>query len=187
MEKPEQITQIVRVIRGMHGFLIASHFFKLLADSEENELITRLLSVAAVFFHIGTILYQQYYVLLYPPSQREDKYVFFAKSWMMLELFVFYSLIVNAAVFLAYIQFRGALGYKKCEENANRYKFDALDYYGIDIEWCSFQTVPMGLCLTGYLITSQIGRHVTTQDTYLLGVTFIARFVQFVIMSPFRD
>ena len=83
---------------------------------------------------------------------------------MMMELFIFYSLVINASVFLAYIQFRGAMGKKNMDENKNRYKFDALDYYEIDIEWSSFQMVPMGLCITGYLITSKVGRNVTIQD-----------------------
>lgn len=77
---------------------------------------------------------------------------------MLMELFIFYSLFFNAAIFLAYIQCRGMCGKKDTHHNRHRYKFDALDYYEIDIEWCSFQFVPIGLCITGVLITSKIGR-----------------------------
>ena len=104
-----------------------------------------------------------------------------------MELFIFYSLQVNAGMFLAYIQMRGIFGYKKNHENRNRFKFDALDYYEIDIEWSSFQFVPIGLCVTGILITSKIGRHVDQMDMYILGIIIFERFVQFLFMSPFRD
>ena len=68
IEKPEAITDILLVIRGMHGFLIASHFFRLWMDSDENDLIVKLMRVLEIFVYIGTILYQQFYVLKYPPS-----------------------------------------------------------------------------------------------------------------------
>ena len=137
-EKVDKVEMIVMVIRAMHGFLIASHLLRVTMDSDENNLIIRLFRVLEIFFYIGTILYQQFYILLYPSTKCEDKYVFFVKSWMLLELFIFYSLVVNASAFLAYIQCRGAFGNKNWDENKNRFKFDALDYYEIDIEWCSF-------------------------------------------------
>lgn len=82
---------------------------------------------------------------------------------------------------------RGICGYKKNYENRNRYKFDALDYYEIDIEWCSFQFVPIGLCITGILITSKISRNVEQMDIYILSLIIFERLVQFILMQPFRD
>jgi len=104
-----------------------------------------------------------------------------------MELFIFYSLQVNAAIFLAYIQIRGIMGYKKLHENRNRFKFDALDYYEIDIEWSSFQFVPISLCVTGIFITAKIGRNMEIMDYYILGIIIFERLIQFLLMSPFRN
>lgn len=158
-ESPENVEFIINCIRAMHAILISSHCFGQYIESMDNDLIVKLLRVVEIFAYIGTILYQQYFVLKYPPKQCEDLFVFLSKSWMMMELFIFYSLQINAGMFLAYIQMRGTLGYKKNHENRNRFKFDALDYYEIDIEWCSFQFVPIGLSITGMLVTAKIGRN----------------------------
>lgn len=160
VETAEEINILLQFIRGMHAFLICSHCLRLVMDSEENDLIVKLFRVLEIFIFLGTILYQQFYVLLYPPQKCEDIFVFLTKGWMMMELFVFYSMAINAAVFLGYIQLRGIFGYKDLEANRNRYKYDALDYYEIDIEWSSFVTVPIGLCVTGFLITTKIARNV---------------------------
>ena len=137
-ESPEQVEKLVQWIRIMHGILIGSSILNKVIENEYNDLIVKLFRVVEIFTYIGTILYQQYFVLRYPPTQCEDLYVFLSKSWMMMELFMFYSLQINAAIFLAYIQFRGIFGKKLPQENRNRFKFDALDYYENDIEWSSF-------------------------------------------------
>lgn len=170
----------------MHATLIATHIIRQQIESDENDIPRQLLRVLEIFTYLGTILYQQFFILYYPPVPCEDFYVFLSKSWMMMELFVFYSLFVNAVVFIAYISCRGMCGRKKIHENRNRFKFDALDYYETDIEWCSFQSVPVGLCITGLLITSKIGRNIEEKDKYILGLIIFERFVQFLLMSPFR-
>lgn len=77
-------------------------------------------------------------MLKYPPHVSGDLNVFRIKTWMMIELYIFYSLSLTATFFLAFIQIRGFVGKKRVDENRNRYKFDAIDYYEIDIEWLSF-------------------------------------------------
>jgi len=57
---------------------------------------------------------------------------------MLIELYVFYAHIIGFIIFLNYIQVRGMFGYKDDYHNANRYKFDALDYYEIDVQWFQF-------------------------------------------------
>lgn len=104
-----------------------------------------------------------------------------------MELFIFYCLFLNASMFLAYIQFRGMMGKKKNHANRNRFKFDALDYYETDIEWSSFQFVPIGLCITGILVTAKIGRDLDENDYHILGLIIFERVIQFFLMSPFRD
>ena len=68
-------------------------------------------------------------------------------------------------------------GKKNIKHNRHRFKFDALDYYEIDIEWCSFQFVPIGLCITGILITSKIGRDMEKMDLYVLALVIFERLV----------
>lgn len=134
----EELATIILWVRLMHGYLIVSQIFRLMCDNEENDLLVKLVRVFDIFCYLGTTLYMQYFVLLYTPDKCENRYVFFAKSWLMLELFVFYSLIFNSVLFLSWIQLRGTMGKKNKKDNSNRYKFDALDYYVVDIEWCSF-------------------------------------------------
>lgn len=109
------------------------------------------------------------------------------KMWMTMELFVFYSQLINTALFLMYIHLRGAFGFKNIQENANRYKFDALDYYDMDIEWVSFQFVPIGLSLSGMLVTAAIGRSVTSIDYTFMGVLLAGRVIQLFLMGQFRN
>lgn len=60
---------------------------------------------------------------------------------------MFYGRVFNTVFFLLYISFRGILGYKDDEANDERFKYDALDYYELDISWLGYQTVPiMAMC-----------------------------------------
>ena len=186
-ESPENVASLIQWIRLMHAILIGSSILRKCIENVDNLLVVELFKVVEVFFYIGTILYQQYFVLKYPPLQCEDLYVFLSKSWMMMELFIFYSLQINAAIFLAYIHCRGIFGKKLQAENRNRFKFDALDYYDNDIEWSSFQFVPIGLCVTGLLITLKIARESDKMDQYILGIIIFERLIQFILMSPFRN
>ena len=72
------------------------------------------------------------------------------KFLMVIEIVLFYSLILNVFLYLAYISIRGELGYTDMELNKHRYKFDVIDYYQDDIEWLSFQVVPISYCIVIY-------------------------------------
>ena len=71
----------------------------------------------------------------------------------MTEILTFYAQIVTMVIFLLYIMCRGAAGNKNYEDNKERYKFDALEYYKIDVQWLSFQTIPGMLLLLCFLNT----------------------------------
>ncbi len=75
---------------------------------------------------------------------------------MLIETVIFYGLTINAAIFLAFIQIRGILGYKSRYLNKNRFKYDALDYYENDIEWLSFSLVPIFLHSTVFYWTYKL-------------------------------
>ena len=56
---------------------------------------------------------------------------------------MFYGRVFNTVLFLFYIGLRGVFGYKDDEANGERFKYDALDYYELDISWLGYQTVPV--------------------------------------------
>ena len=67
-ESPENVGLIINCIRAMHAILITSHCIGQYIESMDNDLIVKLLRVVEIFTYIGTILYQQYFVLKYPPN-----------------------------------------------------------------------------------------------------------------------
>ena len=95
----------------------------------------------------------------------------------MMELFIFYSYICNAILFLFYIQMRGLLGYMDEYANVNRYVFDALDYYEIDLEWTSFQFVPIGLCMSASAYLAHSDRNRQKFDHLIMLLIVLGRVV----------
>ena len=71
--------------------------------------------------------------------QREgDEQAFVCYEWLLMEISAFYLYMLAAIVFLTYIQIRGSLGKTDRKLNNDRWKFDALDYYDLDIDWFAF-------------------------------------------------
>lgn len=82
--------------------------------------------------------------------------------------------------FLLYIQLRGQFGYKKYLANKDRYKFDALQYYKDDVQWLSFQTVPLMLKLSSYFDRTHISAKNPLRGEFmwiLIGANVIALFI----------
>ena len=174
--------KILYFIRAAHVLIITSHCTRLYISSEENDLIVKLLRVLEISSYFAIILYQQYFVIRFPLHHKGDRQVFRIKTYMMIELYIFYSLAVAASLFMFFIQIRGFLGKKNLDANKNRYKFDVLDYYEIDIEWLTFQTVPIGLCITGLLISKSIVRKSSHANNYILALIFTERVIQLFLM-----
>lgn len=57
MEQPEYLWNILNVIRGMHGFLIASHLFKLCFNDETSDLFIKFFEMLEVLAYVGVTLY----------------------------------------------------------------------------------------------------------------------------------
>ena len=53
----------------------------------------------------------------------------------------FYLYLFTAVLFLLVVQCKGMLGFTSQEIKKHRYKYDALEYYQSDIEWCTFNFV----------------------------------------------
>ena len=136
---PDSIPKVERIlfmVRLMRGFIIGSKLLCYLIDTVENRLIIKILRCIEIFYYMGVILFQQYYVIRHPPhSDPKGWFVYRAKLWMLMEVLLFYTLIVATMIFLIYIQLRGLLGYKNYDMNKNRFKYDAIDYYEFDISW----------------------------------------------------
>ena len=106
--------------------------------------VGRLLSCLEIFLYQGIVLFEQYKLLKYDPTNANEhersSYI-----WILLEITTFYLYISSAIIFLLFIQCRGMLGYTHKKHNDQRYKQDALDYYIFDIDWFAFIFVMMQL------------------------------------------
>jgi hypothetical protein len=61
-----------------------------------------------------------------------------ALFWLTIETCTLYLYVVSAAVYLAYISIRGLLGLTTQESKRERYKYDAIEYYKLDMDWFAF-------------------------------------------------
>lgn len=103
-------------------------------------------------------------------------------------MLTFYGRIFNSTLFLFYISLRGAFGYKDDEANEERFKFDTLDYYELDINWTSYQTVPIMLMVNFlWRVDVQDDLSIPKAGKYMLVILIVQRLLQFILMSPFRD
>lgn len=57
-EEPEQVSEIINMIRTMHVILVSSHIISHYLESEENDIIVKLLRTVEIFTYLGSILYQ---------------------------------------------------------------------------------------------------------------------------------
>lgn len=78
-----------------------------------------------------------------PLDSEDPKFVLYGKYFLTIEILTFYGQVFNIVIYLLYIQLRGQFGFKNYKANKDRYKFDALTYYQDDVQWQSFQFVPL--------------------------------------------
>lgn len=134
---------LLNCFRGLHAFLTAMHVLRVMTDNEENEMIHQIAKSMETYTYIGSILYLQFYLNHNPPMSHEHLWIQECKRWLFTEICIFFCMLFNSAIFLFYIQIRGTFGFKNDEANMERFKYDALDYYEKDIDWLSFQLVPL--------------------------------------------
>lgn len=86
-----------------------------------------------------------------------------------------------------FIQCRGIAGGKNLLANKQRYKYDAIEYYEIDIDWLSFQFVPFiayfYFFIEGVFVMG-MGFNVNVQIILAL---MTQRSLQFILMCKIRD
>lgn len=134
---------VIDNVRGIHALLIAMHALRVLTESEENELLHQIMKSLETFIYLGLIVFVQFFLNHNHIHKDEHIWIKESKRWLLLEIVTFYCMQINTIIFLLYIQVRGIFGFKDNEANEDRFKHDALDYYEQDIEWLSFQLVPI--------------------------------------------
>lgn len=131
----------------MRAYVIFSRIVSTIIDQPEHKAFIKILRAVEVFYYMAVILYEQYFVIRFHPKETDELFVYRAKMFMIIEVTVFYSLIISTILFLLFIQCRGVLGFKNYEMNRHRFIYDALDYYESDIIWVQFQIAPIILNL----------------------------------------
>lgn len=125
------------MVRGMHFYLIVSVYVRSFFKTSESKMFLIILQKCEYFVYYATFLYLQFKMTEYDFEllQKDHKKITY---FMMLEILTFYTQIFTMVIFLLYIMCRGAIGKKDYKANEQRYKFDAIEYYKIDIMWLSF-------------------------------------------------
>jgi hypothetical protein len=91
-----------------------------------------------VFVFLGSVLYLQFNVSnsvledWHTPGRSQALY------WIMIEVLALYVTILSTILFLFKKQTMGLLGLTIQNSKTERYKFDAIDYYKMDIDWFGF-------------------------------------------------
>jgi hypothetical protein len=139
-----------------------------------------------VFVFMGSVLYLQFNISnsiledWHTPGRSQALY------WIMIEVLMLYLTIGSCIVFLFKTQIRGLLGYTIQNSKTERFKFDAIEYYKMDIDWFGFififfsiDVFILALKATGKCnssITEEVAPEVIT-ETYLLYVIVASRFL----------
>lgn len=103
-----------------------------------------MLTCVLIFTYQGTILYEQYRMsnlevgLFHGLSEKEGLTAYIIIKWIYVEIMGFYFYLVSASLYLFWITMRGSCGKSKAVHKADRYKYDALEYYETDIDWFAF-------------------------------------------------
>lgn len=74
------------------------------------------------------------------------------------------------------------------EEAADRYMYDVLDYYDLDINWTSYSTVPaLMMAIFWWRLSGRVGAQASAGASNLLQTLIAQRVLQFILLSPFRS
>ena len=107
-----------------------------------------------------------------------------------------YLSILSGIIYLLYISLRGALGLTLQHTKGDRYKFDAIDFYMVDLAWFSFIFIMfcMGLIT---IVLKETGRIIyvpahgslakTSGLLHLLYITTGIRFFQLLFMRDLKE
>ena len=100
-----------------------------------------------VMLYQGIILFEQYNALHFDPDKFATHALQVCAFWIYVEITAFYMYIASAVLYLFSVQVKGIFGLTKRRSVAERYKYDALEFYDEDINWFAFSFVMLGLNL----------------------------------------
>lgn len=116
-----------------------------------------LLLCIQVFIYMGTILFIQFNVSNSLVSDWHMEGRQQALFWLTIETMTLYLYIISAVIYLFKIQVRGLRGITTKESKRKRFKYDAIEYYMLDIDWFAFIFIFFAIdCFTYYLISFKI-------------------------------
>ena len=70
-----------------------------------------------------------------------------ALIWLLIEIIASYSYILSAMLLLVCISLKGIFKNDQQYNQKDRYKFDALEYYNVDVDWFAFIIIMLNLTL----------------------------------------
>ena len=117
-----------------------------------------------IFNYMGTILYIQYAVANSAKVDWHKEGRHEALYWLTIEVLSLYLYIMSAMVFLLRIQIKGLRGQTLPEHKKDRFKYDAIEYYKLDMDWFAFNFIFFSLdVLTMVLIQTGALYNVTAE------------------------
>lgn len=174
------------MIRWMHVYVILSKAIRTYLYNSENRLIIRFIRVVAFGVYFIAFLYLQFFLTKNNPSSSDPMYVLYAKYFLSVEIVTYYAQVFNMVFFLLWIQIRGQFGFKNYIANKDRYKYDALQYYKDDVQWLSFQIVPLCWKLASYFDRTHIG-HANPMRNKFLWLLIANNIIAIFLLQPCRN
>lgn len=103
MDSEYNVEKFVLMIRMMRAFIIFSKMVQTICNTSENKLMLKILNGVEIFAYMGVILFEQFFVILHPPKEADSKFVYRAKYLMVIDVILFYALIMSTIIFLTFI------------------------------------------------------------------------------------
>jgi hypothetical protein len=188
-------------MRKTHVICIICQLLQFYFNHTEAIIAESLLLIVQVFCYMGTILFIQLNIANSLVSDWHMSGRQQALFWLTVEVLTLYLYIISAAIYLAKISIRGLRGVTTLESKRERFKYDAIEYYKLDMDWFAFIFIMFAIdtityCMVSFKILADtkdgtfaqhgtIGTSVT--EVSLLEAIICARIFQFLFIGDLRD
>jgi hypothetical protein len=192
------LVQCIFIARVCHIACILCQFVQIYAKSIDSKITEAFMLMYQVFIFLGSMLYLQFSISncilndWHTPGRSQAMY------WIMIEVLALYLTIFSTIVFLFKTQIRGLLGYTIMNSKTERFKFDALEYYKMDVDWFGFIFIFFSIdCFILLLIetgrlnsfknNAVTGLDMLMTQTYLLYMVIGSRVLQLMYIPSCRN
>lgn len=118
-----------------------------------------------------------------------------ALFWLTIECVTLYLYIISAMIYLFNTSMKGLRGITTLEGKKDRFKYDAIEYYKLDIDWFAFIFIFFAIdCFTFWVVRFSILEDNTgilsqsgISELNLLQAVILARVFQFIFIGELRD